>query len=124
MSDRSLQRQYLSGHLGCAGPPDLGRRHGGLQAEPRAPAASATSAAAAAASASAATSGDADLRGRNGDPGDRDLPGTAASAAAPCAGSGARSLRTAALVKEGRWAFGPAAFFFELRTPFPTVLIR
>ena len=51
--------------------------------------ASAAAAAASAATATAAT-GDADLRGRIGDPGDRGLPGSAAAASAAAAGAGTR----------------------------------
>ena len=54
--------------------------------------AAAAAATAAAAAASAATSGDADVPGRLGDPGDGRLPGAAAAAAAAAAGAGTRSL--------------------------------
>ena len=85
-----------------------GGRHGSLRSEgPRAHAqpagqrfvelrrssASAASAAASAASASAASSGDADVPGRFGDPGDGRLSGSAASASAAATGARARPKR-------------------------------
>ncbi len=61
-----------------------------LQDRPAARRTCGTSAAAASAAASAATSGDADLPGRLGDPGDGHLSAAAASAAAAAAGAGTR----------------------------------
>ena len=87
---RSVQRQHLPGHLGCAGPVPVGRCDDRLPAA--APSLRRRLPPAAAASGS---SGDADVPGRVGDPGDRDVPGSAASAAAAAAGSGARSKHSA-----------------------------
>ena len=75
--------------------------------------AAAAAASAAASAASAAASGDADVPGRLGDPGDGHLPGAAASASAAAAGARARSKRHA-LAKKYRSGRMPGPVFFCL----------
>ena len=66
-----------------------------LQLRWRRSGASSAAASAAPSAASAAATGDADLPGRLGDPGDGYVPGTAASAASAAAGARARPVRLA-----------------------------
>src|SRR5215218_8755377 len=63
-----------------------------------------------AASAASAASGDADVPGRIGSPGDRDLPGSAASASAAAAGARARLSDKAQ--EKGRFGETRAGFFY------------